>query len=285
MGTSFLLVSARDQTYVRHVPKRATLSNERFLRRVQEYLPMDAAIWNTDERSRPCCEVLPATLKAHRFYLFDAEAIHAMTHAISELALEAAEGSLWGCLQTFREYESHREHCWQLAATLGEVRVFGEGRLPARHGRVRFVPGQGRGLGAYWAVIYQGARTQIALVGRQVKPARQFVDRQFLGFYTLEAAVVSRLRADLEALAQGKARSLAEHTRLQGLDQAGKALRCRFDFELHSIEAELARLRSHPGAAAASRLESAGERMGGRLGLFVQELARLGAVGGERTRS
>ena len=55
--------------------KKKPLSNEDFLRHVRDYLPMDASVWNTDEKGKPSsCAIASGMLENH-FYLFDAEAI------------------------------------------------------------------------------------------------------------------------------------------------------------------------------------------------------------------
>src|SRR5206468_11554281 len=99
---------------------------------------MDASVWNTDEQGRPCsCAVAGGLLENH-FYLFDAEAILAASHAIEELALEEANGLLLATMQEFKYFEPHRERYWQLAATLEEARVIAKGKRPPRHGHLKF---------------------------------------------------------------------------------------------------------------------------------------------------
>ena len=91
------------------VLKKKPLSNEVFLRHVRDYLPMDASVWDTDDKGKPCSCALSAGMVENRFYRFDAEAFLAASHAIEELALEEACGFLLATMQEFRHFEPHRE--------------------------------------------------------------------------------------------------------------------------------------------------------------------------------
>src|SRR5438094_8065876 len=133
---------------------------------------MDASVWNTDEKGKPASCALSSGMAENHFYLFDADAMLAASHAIEELALEEAKGFLLATMQEFRNFEPHRERYWQLAATLGEARVVVEGRKPARHGQLKFAGTNHNALALFWTVLYQGHNRQVLLICRQTKGAR-----------------------------------------------------------------------------------------------------------------
>src|SRR5438094_933335 len=105
-------------------------------------------------------------LLENHFYQLEAEALLAASHAIEELALEEADGTLLATMQEFRHFEPHRERYWQLAATLTDVRVVAHGRQPPRHGHLKFIATTHKALGPFWTVLYQGRRGQAMLVCR-----------------------------------------------------------------------------------------------------------------------
>ena len=48
---------------------------------------MDASVWNTDEKGKPCSCAISLGMIENRFYLFDSEAVLAASRAIEELAV------------------------------------------------------------------------------------------------------------------------------------------------------------------------------------------------------
>ena len=62
------------------------LTNEHFLRHVRDYLPMDASVWNIDERGKPGSGAQASGLAEACVYHFDGEAVLAASHAIEEIA-------------------------------------------------------------------------------------------------------------------------------------------------------------------------------------------------------
>jgi len=69
--------------------------------------------------------------------LLDAEAAMAIGHAIEDLALEEANGSLLGAFQGSEYFEPHRERYRQLAATIDQSRCWRrQNAKPAR--RIKF---------------------------------------------------------------------------------------------------------------------------------------------------
>src|SRR6266545_2969031 len=148
---------------------------------------MDASVWNTDEKGRLTSCAIASGMVENHFYLFDAEAILAGSHAIEELALEEASGFLLATMQEFKNFEPHRERYWQLAATLEEARVIAKGKRPARHGHLKFSDTSDRTLAQFWTVLYLGRRRQALLVCRQANQAKAFEQRRFDGFYTFDS--------------------------------------------------------------------------------------------------
>jgi len=165
---------------------------------------MDASVWYTDEQGKPTSCAVAGGLEENHFYLFDAEALLAASHAIEELALEEANGTLLATMQGFKHFEPHRERYWQLAATLAEVRVLAHGKQPARHGHLKFIPAIPTVLRPFWAVLYQGNRRQALLVARQTNRANLFEEKRFEGCYTFNRELIARVRRDLEQLLAGE---------------------------------------------------------------------------------
>src|SRR5437879_13501270 len=115
---------------------------------------MDASVWNTDEKGKPCSCALSSGMMENHFYRFDAEAILAVSHAIEELALEEANGFLLATMQEFKNFEPHRERYWQLAATLEDARVIAKGRRLPRHVHLKFIATDATTLAPFWTVLY-----------------------------------------------------------------------------------------------------------------------------------
>ena len=205
---------------------------------------MDASVWNTDEHGRPCsCAVAGGLLEIH-FYLFDAEAILAASHAIEELALEEANGTLLATMQRFRHFEPHRERYWQLAATLADVRVIAHGKQPPRHGHLKFNATNHQAIAPFWTVLYQGHRRQAMLVCRQTNTAKTFEEKRYEGCYTFNRELIARVRQDLEQILAGRAPRMREFERLLAIDQAAKKLAAEFTREHKAVDSALRRLQT-----------------------------------------
>src|SRR5207249_11388916 len=111
---------------------------------------MDASVWNTNEKGKPSsCAIATGMLENH-FYLFDAEAILAASHAIEELALEQANGTLLATMQRFKQFEPHRERYWQVAPTLADVRLIAHGKQPPPHGHSKFTATNPHATPPFW---------------------------------------------------------------------------------------------------------------------------------------
>ena len=256
------------------MPKKKPLTNEDFLRHVRDYLPMDASVWNTDEKGKPCSCALSSGMMENHFYRFDAEAILAASHAIEELALEEANGFLLATMQEFRHFEPHRERYWQLAATLREVRVVAEGRKPARHGHLKFAGTNHNALALFWTVLYQGHHRQALLICRQ-NGAGIFEQKRFDGFYTFNPGLIARVRRDVEEILSGRSSRMREFERLLAIDLAAKRLGAEFARERQAVEGALRKLQIAGGRHEARQFAADLEKALNRLKLLADRLPGL----------
>jgi hypothetical protein len=264
------------------VSKKKSWSNEHFLQHVRDYLPMDASVWYTDEQGRPCSCAVAGDLLENHFYIFDAEALLAASHAIEELALEEANGTLLATMQEFAHFEPHRERYWQLAATLAEVRVVARGKQPPRHGHLKFIATSQPALGPFWAVLYEGHRGQAMLVCRQSNRAKAFEAKRFEGCYTFDREWIARMRQDLEQLLAGRAARLSEFERLIAIDQAAKKLAVEFMREHKAVDNALRKLRTARNLDPARRFEAVVQQSLNRLKQVTDRMP--GLVSGPRSR-
>ena len=261
------------------MPKKKPLSNEAFLRHVRDYLPMDASVWNTNERGTAGSSAIFSGMIEHHFYRFDADSVLAVSHAIEELALEEASGSLLATIQEFQYFKPHRERYWQLAATLDRVRVIARGKAPPRHGHLRFIGVREPTLPPFWSVIYEGRRHQIMLVCRENGRERAFDRKAFDGFYTFDARLIANIRGDIERLLRHPAGAMTEFERLRSIDRAAKHLHVRFDLEQKAVETALDRLRASGNTYRPKHFQADLKKSFGRLSRLARSLPAL--VGGD----
>ncbi len=200
-------------------------TNSDFLSRVDEYLPTDAAVIAVDasEQSEPVASV--DLLNGNTFYLFSSDALLAASHAIEDLALDEANGTLLVVLQDFDNFDTDRERYALLAATIDGVAVVGCGRKPRHCGRVQFITAGQSALKDFWVVLYQGRQTQALVMSRQTHRTNAFEDRTFVGFYTFDARLIARVRQDIEGLLHGESPALREYDRLRQIDRTVKEVR------------------------------------------------------------
>jgi DICT domain-containing protein len=243
---------------------------------------MDASVWNTDEHGRPCSCAVAGGLSENHFYLFDAEAILAASHAIEELALEEANGTLLATMQGFKHFEPHRERYWQLAATLADVRVIAHGKQPPRHGHLKFTATNHKALGPFWIVLYQGHRRRAMLVCRQIHTAKTFEERRFEGCYTFNRELIARVRQDLEQILSGRALRMREFERLLAIDQAAKKLAAEFTREHNAVDSALRKLQTAGDHDPTRHFEAVVQKSLSRLKRLTDRLPDL--VGAARAR-
>ncbi len=236
---------------------------------------MDASVWNTDERGRPSSRAVAGGMLENHLYLFDAEALLAASHAIEELALEEANGTLLAAMQGFKHFEPHRERYWQLAATLADVRVIAHGKQPPRHGHLKFNTTNHQALGPFWTVLYQGHRRQAMLVCRQTNAPKTFEEKRFEGCYTFNRELIARVRQDLEQILAGRAPRMREFERLLAIDQAAKKLAAEFTREHKAVDSALRKLQTAGVDYPPRHLEAVVQKSLSRLKQLTDRLPRL----------
>ena len=72
--------------------------------------------------------------------------------------------------------------------------------------------------------------------------AKKFEEKQFLGFFTFSAPVVSRLKRDLLDVANGRREILWEFARQHAIDKASKELLSEFDRQQEFVAGAVRRL-------------------------------------------
>jgi len=243
---------------------------------------MDASVWNTDERGRPSSRAVAGGMLENHLYLFDSEALLAASHAIEELALEEANGTLLAAMQGFKHFEPHRERYWQLAATLEDVRVIAYGKQPPRHGHLKFIATSHKALGPVWTVLYQGQRRQAMLVCRQTNRAKTFEEKRFEGCYTFDRELIARLRQNLEQILSGHATRLREFERLIAIDEAAKKLAAEFTREHQAVDSALRKLPAARDQYPVRHFEAVVRQSLNRLKQLTDRMPYL--IGGHRSR-
>jgi hypothetical protein len=266
------------------VPNRKRLTNEGFLKRVREYLPMDAAVFTTDASGRAAADAWKEGLRDNRFHLFDAEAMLAASHAIEDLAHDEADGHLVRTFRDFRDFEPQRERYWNLAATIDSVRVVAGGRRPRPHGHLRFVQAGRTPLIRYWIVLYEGGHNQALLFCRQINQARVFEERQFHGFYSFNPHLIAQIRREIEAMLKGRQREFEEFARLERIDQAEKDMRAAFNREAEVLLQALRRLQISGDRYLSRHFTRDFDKALLRLGRWKEKVAQLLQPGRTPTR-
>ncbi|HKQ36741.1 MAG TPA: DICT sensory domain-containing protein, partial [Verrucomicrobiae bacterium] len=167
------------------------------------------------------------------FYEFDADSLVAVCHALEDIALEEANGSLIATIQEFSWLETQRERYEQLALTLDEVEVIGTGTIPKRIARLALRSDKKGALKKYRSMTYMGSRVQVAFVAKQTNDAKDFEGRRFTGFYTFEPRLVSRLRADV----------IREFARQRAIYDAGREIQRELATQREALAKAVRRLR------------------------------------------
>jgi hypothetical protein len=235
-------------------------ASPQFLAWVGDYLPMHTTVCETETQRILEASALPARLGENVFYRCNGDVASALCHAIEDLAVEEANGTLLAGMQTFQDFAPHRERYGHLAATLEQVQVIAAGRVPRRQPHLRFVrDGQAR-CRPFRAVLFEGRRCQVMFIARETRPAPTFEEREFVGFYSLNAGLMARMRHSLLEAAAGTADTVREFLHQEAVDRAAKGL-----------DQEFARTRQMVNLAM-RRLKSEGERY--LAGPFASELEK-----------
>ena len=227
------------------VTSKKRFSNQEFLSSVREYLPLEAVAREIHANGKAGGRTRQWNLSDNTFYLFNAENIAAIGNAIQDLALEGANGRLLACIQDFANFEMHRERYCQLATTIDQVEVLAGGKTPPRIRRLSFIEDKQRLCKQYWAVLYEGRLRQALLICQQVKPAQILEEKEFLGFYTFNPALISRLRLEIMELVAGQSRALPEFARQQAIDRAFKQIKMEFAREKEALGEAVRRLQEN----------------------------------------
>ena len=236
---------------------------------------MDASVWDTDGKGKPCSCAISLGMIENRFYLFDSEAVLAASRAIEELALAEADGCLLATMQEFKYFEPQHERYGQLAARLEEARVIAKGKRPPRHGHLAFIATDHKVLTRFRTVLYQGRHHHAALVCRQANDANLFELKRFEGFYTFNPRLVVRVRLDIEEILAGCGSRMREFERLLAIDQAAKRLAAEFAREHKAVEGALRKLQIAGGRYEARHFAADLEKSLNRLKLLTNRLPGL----------
>ncbi len=215
---------------------------QEFLTGVRQYLSAYALVRETDAHGRPGRNALTTGLGENAFYLFDAEAVCAVGHAIEDMALEEADGTLLAAFQQFKNFEPHRERYLHLAATIERAEILATGTAPRGTRHLKFTKDAKSSLQDFRIVLYQGRHRQALMIGRQANQAAAFDDRQFTGFFTFNPRLIASVRQDVMDVVAGRAPLLREFTRLHALDQAAKQIKSEFAREKDAVDHAVARL-------------------------------------------
>ena len=180
---------------------------------------------------------LDSGLAADVFYDFDADSLLAIWHAVEDIALEEGSGSMVAAVQEFRWVESQRERYESLALTLEQIELIGTGAMPRRIPHLKFVADKKGSAKKFRALVYEGPHTQVAFVTEQQNQAKDFEARRFTGFYTFEAGLVGRLRADLMEF------SFREFARQRAIYDAGREIQRELANQKEALAKAVRRLR------------------------------------------
>ena len=227
-----------------------------FLECVRAYLPTDTHVRERTTEGHPGAAIDPSQLKENRVYYFDAEAQQAFFHAVEDLAMEEATGSLASLMSGFKEFEAHRERYEHLAATIDEVLVAGSGRVPKplRHVTFENVP---RGvLRDFRLSSFANGRKQSAFICRNVIGPKEASELPalYVGFFTFNPQIASRLRAGCLASLRGKGSGLSEFDRLLAIDSAARQLEADFIAQQKAVELAMARIQMDGSVSSSGKL-------------------------------
>lgn len=255
------------------VSERTRFSNDAFMTRVREYLTMEATARQID--GPEAGNALEQGLADNVFYDFDADSVTAIWHAVEDIALEEAGGSLLAALQELPWLKSQRERYESLALTLDRVEVVGAGVPPRRLPRLKLLPDKKAAARKFRAVMYEGLRVQVAFVAEQENHARDFDARRFTGFYTFDPGLLARLRADLVEFVSGRSESFREFARQRAIYEAGRELQRELAMQKDALAKAVRRLRLDGQRYRPRQFVSDFEKGLSRLGEWKHKMPRL----------
>ncbi|MEO5802189.1 MAG: DICT sensory domain-containing protein [Verrucomicrobiota bacterium] len=220
------------------------LSKREFLDRVREYLPGETGVFETNGAENLPGQISLEQIEENTFFLFDSEALLAFSHAIEDFALEEASGSLLATMQSWEQFEPHRERYWQLAATLQEVEIIAAGKFPRRNGFLKFCNDAKKLVKQFWMVLYQSDEIQVMFLCEQANDAKKFGEKQFIGFYTFNPRIITQAREDMAESLGGRCPELQQFAQSRKIDRAAKHLKVEFGREKKAMEIATQKLQS-----------------------------------------
>lgn len=236
------------------------------MRRVQEYMPLDARVWHSTETGKRGAALSMDRLKTNAFYTFNTHAMSALSHAIEDLALDRAEGRLYSIFNSFETFEKYKEKYWQLGATLEEVVVLGTGKTPKRQGQLRFASVRNPELKDFWILLYSDAACGAMLSCKKTPEPDDEAGTLYSGFFGLDREIVRRNQEDLLLTARSASRGFREFERFKAIDRVRKGVHGYFLRESILLDRALNKLASN---------ESQPDKITGTLSRSLQRLQQL----------
>jgi hypothetical protein len=210
----------------------------------------DAHIRRRTAEGRPGGEALPASLQENRFYYFDEDACQAFFHAIEDLAMEEARGTLVALVPSFKEFMAHRERYEQIGVTIDKVAVAGAGRIPKPIHRVHLTEASRKIAENYRMISLQAGKLEVMFIARAAGGG----SHQFVGFFSFNARLAQRMRAALTATLGGGSGELPEFERLLGVDQAAKQIEVDLNRQREAMDRAMVELREGGDPARAGQV-------------------------------
>ena len=232
-----------------------------FLASVRTYLFTDANIHHRTSEGRPGGHVPHPSLRENRFYYFDEDACQAFFHAIEDLAMEEARGTLVALVPSFKEFEADRERYEQIGVTLDKVAVAAAGRIPRAIHRVHLTEAPQKIAANYRMISFSTGKLEVMFIARAAGGGSQ----QFVGFFSFNPRLTQRMRTAMTAALGGGVGELPEFERLLGLDQAAKQIEADLNRQREAMDRAMRELREggDPDRAGqlATELETGAMRM------------------------
>ena len=242
-----------------------------FIASVRAYLLTDAHIRHHTAEGRPGSDAMPGALQENRFYYFDEDACQAFFHAIEDLAMEEAQGTLVALVSSFKEFEGHRERYEQIGVTLDKVAVAGFGRVPKPIHRVHLSEAPRKLAGDYRMISLHAGKVEVIFIARTAGGG----SHQHLGFFTFNPRLTARMRTALTSALKGKGSELREFERLLGVDQAAKQIEADLNRQRDAVDRAMLELREGGDPVRTGRVATELEKGATRLSEWKNRLSAM----------
>ena len=242
-----------------------------FIASVRAYLLTDAHIRHRTAEGRPGEEALPGSLKENRFYYFDEDACQAFFHAIEDLAMEEARGTLVALVPSFKEFEAQRERYEQIAVTVDKVAVAGPGRIPKPIHRVHLTEASRKIADAYRMISFHAGKVEVIFIARAAGGG----SHQFVGFFSFNPRLTQRMRSALTDALGGATGEMREFERLLGVDQAAKQIEVDLNRQREAMERAMLELREGGDPARSGQVATELEKGATRLSEWKNRLSAM----------